>query len=102
MDNELYDQLLNELKSGCTLILGPEFCRLDEDDTLNENLRDFIANKHLGVKTYINEDGFFYSNKITKKNYIVKRIGEYYRNLSNGEIPFYYNLLAQMPFSFII
>ena len=77
MDAEQYNLLLDELKSGVRLLLGPEFCRLNEEESINESLRDFIAEKHSLAKTYVNEDGFFYSDEIIKKNSIIKRISEF-------------------------
>ncbi len=103
VEEDKYQQILEELKlKGCTLILGPEFCVMDKEETLLKSICDFIADNHLPGKPYISEDGFFYSNKSISNNFIDRKIKEFYRDLSNKETPSYYNLIAQIPFNFII
>jgi hypothetical protein len=99
-----YEQLLEEMAlGGCTLILGPEFCVMDKAETIAQSICDFIADKYLPNQPYISEDGFFYTNKTTtSSNFFDLKVKEFYRGLNRQEVPGYYNLIAQLPFKFII
>jgi hypothetical protein len=100
MDEQGYSNLLTSLEDGtCALILGPEFFLLDKPDC--SSFRDNIFKNRLSKSPYLEEDGFFNTQKLSRqgledKTTILTNIKDYFKDMA---VPEYYKKVAQLPFS---
>lgn len=104
MDVQGYNNLLTSFDEGtCALILGPEFFLLDNPES-SSSFRDTIYKKRLSSSPYVEEDGFFNTHKLSEqgledKTTILINIKRYFKEM---DVPYYYDKVAQLPFSLTI
>ncbi len=98
-NNKFWDLITQRLKEEkCILILGPDV-KIDEDKSVNEQLRNYLQNSNDGNFKYYPDDEFFSFADDADKEYAYSDVQKFYNQLESNDI---YSKISEIPFHLTI
>lgn len=98
-DDKFWNLIVQRIEEEkCILILGPDVI-IDNETSINEQLKEYLQNHGRGEFKYYTEDEFFSFTDDADKEYAYYDVQQFYDGLNAGEI---HNKIAEIPFHLII
>ena len=99
-DDKFWDLVQKRIEEEkCILIVGPDISVSDTDQSLNEQLKDYLEKKGQAQIEYYTEDEFFSFRNKSEKEYAIMDIQAFYKELKPGEL---HGKIVDIPFYLII